>query len=125
MATGIDDLVLVHVDNRPGFFARIEDIAPDVKPGWWQVKLLVLTMPLQVYTWILDESQIDGAPYTMGGTPIRLEKIESPVKSEEPPAPARKEPSGTKGGKVVQLFGRKKDASSPPPPDYDEGPEIA
>ena len=120
MATGIQDLVLVHVDNRPGFFARIEEISPDVKPGWWQVKLLVLTMPLQVYTWILDESQIDGAPYTMGGTPIRLEKIVSPVKNEEPLAPSRKESSREKGGKVVQLFGRKKDTC--PPPDC---PEIA
>ena len=124
MATGIHDLVLVHVDHRPGFFARIEDISPDVKPGWWQVKLLVLTMPLQVYTWILDDTQIDGAPYTMGGTPIRLEKIESPVKSEEPPAPPVKESSGGKGAKVVPLFGRKK-AAPPPPPSYDDGPEIA
>jgi hypothetical protein len=120
MATGIQDLVLVHVDNRPGFFARIEAITPDVKPGWWQVKLLVLTMPLQVYTWILDESQIDGAPYTMGGTPIRLEKIVSPVQNEEPLAPSRKEASRKGGGKVVQLFGRKKETC--PPPDC---PEIA
>ena len=111
MTTGIHDLVLVHVDNRPGFFARIEAIAPDVKPGWWQVKLLVLSMPLQVYTWILDESQIDGAPYTMGGTPIRLEKIISPVKDEAPPVPATKKSSHeTGGGKVVSLFGRKKDS---------------
>src|SRR5512136_654540 len=111
MATGIHDLVLVHVDNRPGFFARIEAITPDVKPGWWQVKLLVLTMPLQVYTWILDESQIDGAPYTMGGTPIRLEKIISPVKDEAPPVSAGKQSSQEKGGgKVVSLFGRKKDS---------------
>lgn len=109
MATGIQDLVLVHVDNRPGFFARIEAITPDMKLGWWQVKLLVLTMPLQVYTWILDESQIDGAPYTMGGTPIRLEKIVSPVKDEAPPVSVSKNSSPEKGGgKVVSLFGRKK-----------------
>src|SRR5512146_2315313 len=82
---GINDLVLVHVDRKPGFYARIEDIVPDVKPGWWQVKLLVLTFPLQVYTWILDESQVAGADFTMGGTPIRLEKVESPhVRVEEP-----------------------------------------
>jgi hypothetical protein len=112
MATAIHDLVLVHVDDRPGFFARIEAIAPDVKPGWWQVKLLVLTMPLQVYTWILDESQINGAPYTMGGTPLRLEKIISPVRQEEtPPSPAGKEkPRQDGSAKVVSLFGRKKDS---------------
>ncbi len=111
MATVMNDLVLVHVDNQPGFYARIEDISPDFKPGWWQVKLLVLTLPLQVYTWILDEDQIEGASYTMGGTPIRLEKVVSPVTDEAPPAPTRKESTPKiGGGKVVPLFGRKKDS---------------
>ncbi|NVO00456.1 MAG: hypothetical protein HXX17_14145 [Geobacteraceae bacterium] len=115
MAT-INDLVLVHVDDKPGFYARIEDISPDVKKGWWIVKLLVLTFPLQVYTWILDESQIDGAPFTMGGTPLMLEKIESPVIHEEPAKAAPVEPaappassgsSETERPKVVSLFDRK------------------
>ncbi len=111
MTTGIHDLILVYVDNKPGFFARIEDIAPDVKPGWWQVRLLVLSLPLQVFTWILDESQIDGAAYTMGGTPLRLEKVVSPVRDEEPPVPSNGEAPKEKGpAKVVQLFGRKKDS---------------
>jgi hypothetical protein len=111
---GFNDLVLVHIDNKPGFYARIESIAPDVKPGWWQVKLLVLTFPLQVYTWILDESQINGASYTMGGTPIRLEKVESPVPREEPRTPSVNGPEApdkngkTGGGKVVSLADRKK-----------------
>ncbi|MBK5274297.1 MAG: hypothetical protein JJE30_04520 [Desulfuromonadales bacterium] len=78
----INDIVLVHVDNKPGFYARVEDISPDVKPGWWQVRLLVLTFPLQVFTWILDEFQLDYAPFTMGGTPIRLEPVVSPVDEE-------------------------------------------
>ncbi len=109
---GINDLVLVHIDNKPGFYARIENITPDVKPGWWQVKLLVLSFPLQVYTWILDESQIGGAPYTMGGTPVRLAKVESPVPREEPPPPT---PAGAHNGggtgraKVVSLAERKKE----------------
>jgi hypothetical protein len=77
------DLVLVHVDNKPGFYARVEEISPDVKPGWWQVKLLVLTFPLQVFTWILDEHQLEGADFTMGGTPLRLEDLVSPVELEQ------------------------------------------
>jgi len=110
----INDLVLVHIDNKPGFYARIEDISPDVKPGWWQVKLLVLSFPLQVFTWILDSSQIDGAPYTMGGTPVRLEKIVSPVEQEKPGSPAApdKAPQGKEmkeGAKVVSLAERKRD----------------
>ncbi len=113
MAT-INDLVLVHVDRKPGFYARIEDIVPDVKPGWWQVKLLVLTFPLQVYTWILDESQVAGADFTMGGTPIRLEKVESPhVRAEEPapgpPKQEQQEPAPKPSAKVVSLFDRKKE----------------
>ena len=78
----INDIVLVHVDDKPGFYARVEDISPDVKPGWWQVRLLVLTFPLQVFTWILDEFQLEYAPFTMGGTPIRLEPVVSPVEEE-------------------------------------------
>ncbi|KAF0215746.1 MAG: hypothetical protein FD174_3992 [Geobacteraceae bacterium] len=110
----INDLVLVHVENKPGFYARIEDISPDVKPGWWQVKLLVLTFPLQIYSWILDESQIGGAPFTMGGTPVKLEKVVSPAPKAgktEHSAVRQNEPKcdGEKAGaKVVPLFDRKK-----------------
>jgi hypothetical protein len=117
MAT-INDLVLVHVDNRPGFFARIEDISPDVKQGWWQVSLLVLTVPLQVYTWILDDSQIDGAPFTMGGTPMMLEKVMPPPlrnRPQEPPSaedsksePAEGQQPATSPQKVVFLSERKR-----------------
>ena len=81
MAT-VRDIVLVHVDNKPSFYARIEEINPDVKPGWWQVRLLVLTFPLQVFTWILDEYQLEGAEFTMGGTPIRMEPVVSPLEEE-------------------------------------------
>jgi hypothetical protein len=118
MAT-INDLVLVHVDNRPGFFARVEDISPDVKPGWWQVRLLVLTVPLQVYTWILDSSQIDGALFTMGGTPMMLEKVVTPPScererlqdhpsAEEKDAGNSNAASSDASGKVVFLSDRKK-----------------
>lgn len=112
--TTINDLVLVHVDNKPGFYARIEDISPDVKKGWWVVKLLVLSFPLQVYTWILDESQIAGAPFTMGGTPLQLEKIVSPLPHEEPhrqqenPAAPAAETGDQQRPKVVSLLDRKK-----------------
>ncbi len=82
MAT-INDLVLVHVDSKPGFYARIEDICPDVKKDWWQVKLLVLTFPLQIFTWILNEEQLEGLTFTMGGTPLMLEKLISPLELEQ------------------------------------------
>ncbi len=113
MAT-IHDLVLIHVDNKPGFYARVEEILPDVKPGWWQVKLLVLTFPMQVFTWILDDNQIEGADFTMGGTPLRLEEIESPVELErvenEKTEKERLQKVRQEGGapKVISLQDRRK-----------------
>lgn len=108
------DLVLVHIENKPGFYARLERIAPDVKPGWWQVKLLVLTFPLQLYTWILDETQINGAPFTMGGTPIMLEQLKFPALPDEKPeavqpSSEKGEASAKKGAKIVSLTDRKKE----------------
>lgn len=112
MATEVQDLVLVHVDNKPGFYARIEEISPDVKPAWWQVKLLVLTLPLQVYHWILEADQINGKPFTMGGTPVCLEKITCPdLPSEEPPPSNEKNREQTgKPDNVISLFDRKKES---------------
>lgn len=114
MAT-INDLVLVYVESKPGFYARVEDISPDVKKGWWTVKLLVLTFPLQVYTWILDESQIAGESFTMGGTPLKIEKVVSPVQVEVEKKGKQKSPEPPTGSpdsarpKVVSLLDRKKD----------------
>jgi hypothetical protein len=107
------DLVLVHVDEKPGFYARIEEINPDPKRGWWQVHLLVLTFPLQIFTWILDEQQLDEAPFTMGGTPLRLEKLVSPLAKpspaeEEPVSPSKNERPADAGQKVVSLAARRK-----------------
>lgn len=113
MAT-IHDIVLIHVDNKPGFYARIEEITPDVKPGWWQVRLLVFTFPLQVFTWILDEYQLEGADFTMGGTPIRMDPVVSPVEEErlrkEQAEKGQQERPRQDGGasKVVSLLDRRK-----------------
>lgn len=112
MATTCNDLVLVHIDKKPAFYARIEDISADVKAGWWQVKLLVLTHPCQIYTWILEESQINGAQFTMGGTPVMLEKVISPLVPEEKGLSTSQEKNaeGNKksSGKVVAFPDRKK-----------------
>ncbi len=116
MATSIQDLVCIHIDNLPAFYARVEDIAPDVKPGWWQVRLLVLTHPLQLFTWILDESQINGASFTMGGTPVQLERVMPPESHDEQAGEGNgnglNEGSGKKkdSGKVVSLVDRKKNS---------------
>jgi hypothetical protein len=77
------DLVLVYMEGKPAFFARIEMIRPDLKPEWYQVKLLILQIPLVVATWILRRAYIDGDEFTMGGRPVRVVKVVSPEEVEE------------------------------------------
>ncbi|MGQ9689281.1 MAG: hypothetical protein ACUVXF_10915 [Desulfobaccales bacterium] len=94
-----NDLVLVHLERQPAFYARINDISPDVKKGWHRVELLILTLPPQIVTWILDDDHLQGAAFTMGNRPVQLVLV--------PPKPAPKvdEPSspGRTKGKVIEL----------------------
>ena len=78
----MNDLILVYIEENPAFFGRIEDITADMKPGWWQVHIMVLSIPPRIITWILEDSQIQGKGFTMGGIPIRLEKVSSPYKED-------------------------------------------
>ncbi len=70
------DLVLVYYRDEPGVYARIERIEPDIKKDWYQVTLLLLTIPYQIITWILREEYINGQVFTMGGNSMRIEKID-------------------------------------------------
>jgi hypothetical protein len=72
------DVVGVYVTEKLSFFARVEEIGGDVKPGWLNLRLRVLTVPTSELTWILEPSQIDGEPFTMGGTAVRIERLEDP-----------------------------------------------
>jgi len=94
-----NDLVLVYLDHHPAFYARINDINPDVKKGWYQVELLVLTLPPQNLVWILEEAHLRGEEFTMGGQPVRLALIPpKPRPKGEPEVPS---PGGK--GKVIPL----------------------
>jgi hypothetical protein len=95
MAT-INDLVLVHLDRKPAFYARINDINPDVKRGWYQVELLALTLPPQTVVWILEEPHLNGQEFTMGGNPVQLVLL-PPKPPPEPGSP----PEGK--GKLIPL----------------------
>jgi hypothetical protein len=93
----INELVLVYLDHKPAFYARIDDINRDVKKGWYQVELLVLTLPPQTLVWILAEAHIQGEEFTMAGRPVRLAAV--PTKSKpQPEAPGPEEK-----GKVIPL----------------------
>ncbi len=109
------DLILVHIDNKPAFFARVEEFIADHKPRWWHVKMLVLQVPPVLTTWILRKEQINGEPFTMGGTPIRIEKVTVPEENEEPaagqeenPRSEAHEPSQGKA-RILSLGGDKKE----------------
>ena len=73
-----NDIVLIHLEDKPLSFARIEQILPDNKPDWYHVKLLMLQSPLQVVTWILRDRYITGDEFTMNGKRMRLERIVCP-----------------------------------------------
>ena len=112
--TGVNDIVLIHMEDQPLTFARIEAIEPDAKPGWHHVKLLLLQLPLQPVTWILRDAYIDGAEYTMGGKRMRLERVECPpdpepeAEPESTPAPTKPASGGTAAPKVISLADRKR-----------------
>ena len=59
------DLVLIYYKDEPGVYARIERIEADFKKDWYQVTLILLTIPHQVITWILREEYINGEMFTM------------------------------------------------------------
>ena len=82
-----NDIVLIHLEDQPMSFARIEDIVPDSKPDWYHVKLLLLQIPVQVVTWILRDIYINGEEFTMHGKRMRLETIiaPQPASTEEEP----------------------------------------
>jgi len=108
--TGEKDIVLIHFEEKPLVFARIEDISPDMKRGWHRVKMLILQVPLQVVTWILREAYINGESFTMGGKNIRMEKVICPTDSgdggdEENVGRPGKVP---KSGKIISLADKKK-----------------
>jgi hypothetical protein len=96
MAT-INDLVLIHLDRKAAFYARINDVNPDIKRGWYQVELLVLSLPPQTLVWILEETHLNGTEFTMGGRPVKIERIAP----KDPPQPGASPPE-TKG-KVIPL----------------------
>jgi hypothetical protein len=108
--TTINDIVLIHHENKPLSFARIESITPDVKPDWYHVELLLFQIPLQTVTWILRDVYIDGDPFTMGGKEIRLEKIVSPSKQthEDSKNASEEKPSHAGKSNVISFLDKKK-----------------
>lgn len=102
-ATIIGGLVLIHYQDRPTLYARVEAIEPDVKKDWYHLTLLLLTIPAKTVTWILKEEYILGAPFTMGGQAMRLEGVPpyQPEKAVEKPPEEPKSKGGRAHNKVI------------------------
>lgn len=102
--TSEQDVVLIHFEDKPLFFARIEEISPDVKPNWYQVRFLVLQVPLQSITWILREAYIDGVEFTMNGKRVRVEKVTETRPDTSPRSEESSPPVASIGNpKVISL----------------------
>jgi hypothetical protein len=74
-----NDVVLIYLEDAPIAFARVENIQPDPKKGWFQMTLLMLQIPLQTVTWILKDAYINGEEFQMNGKQMRLETIHAPT----------------------------------------------
>ena len=119
MAT-INDVILIYLEDAPISFARVESILPDPKKSWFQIKLLMLQIPLQTVTWILKDAYINGEEFQMNGKRMRLETVHAPndvpVSDHEPDtdgpetAPSAKPPSRSqkKTGNIISLADLKK-----------------
>ncbi|MDL2328887.1 hypothetical protein LJC71_03930 [Desulfosarcina sp. OttesenSCG-928-A07] len=110
-----NDIVLIHFEDTPLCFARIEDILPDSKPDWYHVKLLMLQVPLEVVTWILRDRYIMGDEFTMNGNRIRLERVVSPEASspesslpDKAPDPSPPPSPKSSGARVISLKDKRK-----------------
>lgn len=102
--TSEQDIVLIHYEDRPLGYARIESIDADHKRDWYHVKLLMLQVPLQVVTWTLRDVYIEGEEFTMGGKRMRLTKVECPPDAETQ-QPESKTDTNSQSPKTVTLDG--------------------
>lgn len=108
-----NDVVLIHFEDKPLGFARIEQIVADSKPDWYHVKLLMLQVPLQVVTWILRDRYITGDEFTMNGKRMRLERIVCPetvAEEDDNPENVPDRPPSPKNGqaRVISLSDKRK-----------------
>jgi len=108
------DVVTIYHRGKAVGYARVEAITADVKPGWWQLVLTILTLPPTKVTWILRESYIDGEQFTMGGEPMRIERLPEPEALAPQPSGSELEQEcrSSEGAKVIDLTQRLKQGRS-------------
>ncbi len=105
-----NDIVLIYCENKPLAFARIEEIFPDIKKDWFNVKLLFLQLPLQTVIWTLKDVYINGENFTMNSKKMKLELVVSPEDKTEPNITDnnQKKNKSLKSSKTISLADYKK-----------------
>jgi hypothetical protein len=109
--TSTGDVVLVYHNQKPTFFAQVQDISPDHKRDWYRVRLLVLQVPLTEVVWILREEYINGDVFTMNGDSMRMEKVtgrRGEAGDRHPSDGTSADKDTTGGGKVISIIDRKR-----------------
>lgn len=103
------DVILVHRDYSPLCYARVERIRPDVKPGWWRIDFLLLGIPMQQVSWVIEEQHLSGEPFMMGETRFSIELVQ-PTRFADDCWEEKRDndrPRTNGGAKVIPLFGRR------------------
>lgn len=98
--TEVGDIVILAA-KKPQMltYARIIGIEVDDsrKDEWWQVKMQLLSIPLQEISWTLRTPQFTGQEiFTMGGEGRFIQAIAFPDLEQSPLEPAAKKVSGKK-----------------------------
>ena len=97
------EVLLTYFQDKPGFFVRVENVERDRKKGWWRMTFLILAIPLQTLTWILDDDQMRGSDFTMGGQPLRIERVVAPD-TKFPQVEKKDAQENFTRGRVVSMF---------------------
>ena len=104
----VNDIVLIYLEDAPVSFARVESILPDAKKDWYQIKFLMLQIPLQVVTWILKDDYINGQEFHMNGKKMKMVTVESPI--EELPLSQPSDSNGQESALKIEPSPQKDDA---------------
>jgi hypothetical protein len=103
------EVVLIHLNGDPAYFARVDSIEADLNDGWWKLEFLLLTMPVERITWVIREEHMAGAQFMIGDTLIRIEQVPPIALKEKEIEPGGKErPPVSTSAKVLPFTGRRR-----------------
>jgi hypothetical protein len=72
------DVCMLYINKFPTTFVRINFIWEDEKPGWWNVNLTRLGLPVESFTWKLDDNHLACEEFTMNDIPMMFQILPRP-----------------------------------------------